>query len=308
VETFATLPAGEVGHLFVYRNDGRLLRKVLVRNSSPLLLDLSFSPTGLLVIDFGGAKVLKVDPVTGASEVFATIPDDPGIPGTPGPNVLTFDSAGNVYISDSFQGAIWRTGPLGGLGGPGGKDAALWVTSALLRTAGVPGFGANGLAFNNAQTLLFVANTGNDTIVKIPVTAGPTGPVAGTPAVFVNSVNGLIIDEHDNLWVAANQSDEIVVINPQGRAIAKLGDFDGIDRAGRPKGLLFPASLVRHGDFLYVTTLAIDLRAFDAPGAQTNGTIISQWAAEVTIHTISRIRARIPRIDGLPKAGDVDDD
>ena len=345
VETFATLPAGErhpegitadkrgniyvttfdiaragqageVGHLLVYRNDGRLLRKVLVQNSSPLLLDLAFSPADprgrdLLIIDFGGAKVLKVDPVTGASEVFATIPDDAGIPGAPGPNVLTFDNAGNVYISDSFQGAIWRTGPAGGLGGPGGKDAALWVTSPLLRTTGVPGFGANGLAFNNAQTLLFVANTGNDTIVKIPVTPGATGPVAGTPAVFVNSVNGadgLIIDEHDNLWVAANQSDEIVVINSSGRAIAKLGDFDGIDQAGRPKGLLFPASLVRHGDFLYVTNLAIDLRAFDAPGAQTNGTIASQWAAEVVIHTISRIRARIPRIDGLPKTDGTDDD
>jgi DNA-binding beta-propeller fold protein YncE len=343
VETFATLPAGErhpegitadkrgniyvttfdiaragtageVGHLFVFRNDGRLLRKVLVQNSSPLLLDLAFSPTdprALLVIDFGGAKVLKVDSMTGASEVFATIPDDPSIPGAPGPNVLTFDDAGNVYISDSFQGAIWRTGPVGGIAGPGGKDAALWVVNALLRTTGVPGFGANGLAFNNAQTLLFVANTGNDTIVKIPVTPGPTGPVAGTPAVFVNSVNGadgLIIDKHDNLWVAANQSDEIVVINSSGRAIAKLGDFDGIDHAGRPKGLLFPASLVRHGDFLYITNLAIDLRAFDTPGAQTNGTIVSQWAAEVTLHTISRIRARVPRIDGLPKANDMDDD
>lgn len=345
VETFATLPAGErhpegitadkrgniyvttfditragmageVGHLFVYRHDGKLLRKVLVQNSSPLLLDLAFPPTDphphdLLVIDFGGAKVLKVDPVTGASEVFATIPDDPNVPGTPGPNVLTFDDAGNVYISDSFQGAIWRTGPVGGTAGPGGKDAALWVATALLRTTGVPGFGANGLAFNNAQTLLFVANTGNDTIVKIPVMPSATGPVAGTPAVFVNSVNGpdgLLIDEHDNLWVAANQSDEIVVINSVGRAIAKLGDFDGIDHQGRPKGLLFPASLVRHGDFIYITNLAIDLRAFDTPGAQTNGTIVSQWAAEVGIDTISKIRARVPRIDGLPKTNDMDDD
>src|SRR5712691_5194553 len=67
------------------------------------------------------------------------------------------------------------------------------------------------------------------------------------PAVFVNSVNGadgLIIDEHDNLGVAANQADEIVVINPAGQTIAKLGDFNGLDREGAPLGLLFPASLV----------------------------------------------------------------
>src|SRR2546422_3551486 len=38
-----------------------------------------------------------------------------------------------------------------------------------------------------------------------------------TPTVFVNSINGadgLILDEHDNLWVAANQADEIVVVDP----------------------------------------------------------------------------------------------
>lgn len=335
VETFATLPAGdrhpegitadesgniyvttfditragvagEVGHLLVYRHDGKLLRKVLVQNSSPLLLDLAFHPMpphDLLVIDFGGAKVLKVDPVTGQTQPFTTIPDDPNVPGTPGPNVLTFDDAGRVYISDSFQGVVWRTAAAGGA-------ATKWVETALLRTTGVPGFGANGLVFNNAQTALFVNNTGNDTIVRIPVTPSATGPVAGTPAVFVNSVNGadgLIIDEDDNLWAAANQSDEIVVVNPDGRAIAKLGDFDGIDHKGRPKGLLFPASLVRHGDFIYITNLAIDLRAFDMPGQQTNGTIVSQWAAEVQTDTIARIRARIPRIDGLPKTTDTDD-
>jgi hypothetical protein len=86
--------------------------------------------------------------------------------------------------------------------------------------------------------------------------------------------------------VCANQADEIVVIDPTGRAIAKLGDFDGIDRSGRPKGLLFPASAVRSGDSLYITNLSLDLRLF---GAQT---VDSQYAAEVTRHTVARIRLR----------------
>ena len=57
----------------------------------------------------------------------------------------------------------------------------------------MPPFGANGLGFNSAGNALFVANTGNDTIVKIPVSGGSPG----TPAVFVNSVNGadgLVLD------------------------------------------------------------------------------------------------------------------
>jgi hypothetical protein len=132
-----------------------------------------------------------------------------------------------------------------------------------------------------------VANTGNDTIVRIPVTAG----AAGEAAVFTHSVNGadgLIIDRDDNLWVCANQADEIVVIDPTGRAIAKLGDFEGV-RRGSPVGLLFPASLARHGNWIYVTNLSLDLRAIT--GQQS---VDIQWAAEVTRHTIARLRARIP--------------
>ena len=30
-----------------------------------------------------------------------------------GLNALTFDKAGNVYVSDSFNGIIWKTGPDG---------------------------------------------------------------------------------------------------------------------------------------------------------------------------------------------------
>ncbi len=280
--------AGEVGHLFVYDRHGQLLRKVLVQNSSPLLLDLAFHPqTGkLLVLDFGGAQVLTVDPVSGHSQVFTSFTGQPGL------NVLTFDGSGNVYVSASFAGAVYKIGPNGGA-------AAVWVQTPLLTTTGVPGFGANGLAFNKARTHMFVANTGNDTIIKIPVLANGN---AGTPAVFVNSVNGadgLIIDDDDNLWIAANQADEIVVINPQGRVIARLGDFDGLDRHGAPRGLLFPASLVFSGDHLYVTNLAIDLRIFDDPAQPTltNATGDSPWAADVKIHTISKLRARIPRVD-----------
>jgi hypothetical protein len=119
----------------------------------------------------------------------------------------------------------------------------------------------------------------------------------GTPEVFVNSINGadgLVIDGHDNIWVAANQADEIVVIDPSGKAIAKLGDFDGLSRNGTPRGLLFPASpdFSRDGEFLYVTNLALDLRLFGL--AQS---VDSQWAAQVKRYTISKIRARIPGAD-----------
>jgi len=278
------------GQMFVFDKHGRLIRQVNVVGSSTLLLDLAFHPTSgdLLVLDFGASKVLTVDPVSGASRVFSDISS--GGQQQPGLNVLTFDRTGNVYVSASFAGAVYKIAPDGGA-------AATWVQSDLLKTTGVPPFGANGLAFNRAQTTLFVNNTGSDTVVKIPVNANGT---AGAPAVFVNSVNGadgLIIDEHDNLWIAANQADEIVVIDPSGRIIAKLGDFGGLDHEGAPIGLLFPASLVFSGPFVYVTNLAIDLRLFGA----ANATGDSPWTADVKVHTIARIPAFIPPVRGLPR-------
>jgi sugar lactone lactonase YvrE len=273
-----------VGNVIVFNHAGQFVRKLDIPGSSSLLLGIAFHPQthALLVIDFGSQKVLEIDPLDGTPTLFTTIPGGAGA----GPNALAFDQAGNVYISDSFAGTIWRTGPTGGAAAP-------WISHPLLATSGVPPFGANGIAFNNAFSALFVANTGNDTIVKIPVAAGGT---AGTPEVFVNSINGadgLLIDAADNFWVAANQSDEIVVLNSTGKVIAKLGDFGGIDANGAPIGLLFPASLVISNGFLYVTNLSLDLRLFGL--AQTTN---SQWSAQVTRHTIARMRAQLPPVRG----------
>jgi Gluconolactonase len=278
-----------VGTIVVFDRNGRWLRTLQINNGSTLLLGIAFNPsTGdLLVCDLGKSQVLSVDPQSGESTVFTAIPqlDPVNHPKTTGePNALAFDAAGNVYISDSSQATIWRTSGAGGTPSP-------WVTHSLLGTTGVPPFGANGLAFNSDGSSLFVANTGDDTIVRIPVLNGD----AGTPVVFVNSINGadgLVIDSADNLWVAANQADEIVVVDKTGRVIAKLGDFDGIDRQGSPVGLLFPASLVLVNNFLYVTNLSLDLRLFGAP------TVDSQWAAQVTRHTIARIPAHLPPLRG----------
>jgi sugar lactone lactonase YvrE len=275
-----------VGTIVVFGRNGRLLRTLQIDDASALLLGLGFNPVthDLLVIDFGKQQLLKVDPQSGASSQFAAIPGGAAA----GPNGLAFDAAGNVYISDSFQATIWRT-PAGG-----GVPVA-WVSDPLLGTSGVPPFGANGIAFNRDASAMFVANTGNDTIVRIPLPAGPSG-TPGAAEVFVNSINGadgLILDAADNLWVAANQADEIVVVDPTGRVIAKLGDFDGIDRHGAPVGLMFPASLVRVDNFIYVTNLALDLRNFRLPQA-----VDSQWAAQVTQYTIARIAAHLPPVRG----------
>src|SRR3954466_10782148 len=259
------------GHVVVFDKNGKFLRDLAVAGSSNFLLGLDFHPRShkLLVIDFGSGNVLDVNPQTGASTVFSAIGPGSGL------NALTFDAQGFVLVSDSFQGIIWRIPPAGG-------TATVWKQDALLTTTGVPPFGANGIAFNKARTLLFVANTGNDSIVTI----ANNGATGGETKVFTNSINGadgLIIDENDNIWVCANQSDEIVVIDTTGKVIGKLGDFDGLKGNNEPDGLLFPASLVFSGNSLLVTNLSLDLRLFGS------NTVDAQWAAQVQTHTIARL-------------------
>lgn len=284
VTTWDYVHPGHSGHLIAFSPEGKLIRRVEIAGSSNRLCEIRFQPeTGnLLINDFGGKQVLKVDPLTGASSVFISIPGEKLGPKVPraawsAPNGMTFDRNGNIYIADSFQGTVWETGPAGGAATP-------WVKSDLLISHGYPLLGVNGLAFDRNETFLFVGNTGDDTIVRVPVVNGE----AGNPGIFINGVNGpdgMFVDEQDRLWVVANQSDEIVVFDKTGKVLAKLGDFNGLDESGAPRGLLFPAGMEKIGDSLYVLNLAVDGRWFKG-FAQT---VISQWAGQVKVHNIVRI-------------------
>lgn len=172
----------------------------------------------------------------------------------PAPNALTFDGQGNLYVSDSFQGAVFR------IDNPAVCAPGCPVTTIahdpLLATAGFPPFGANGIALNADETALFIANTGDDRILRLDL-------ASSTVTVFAESVNGadgIAFDKRGRLWVAANQADQVVALNGNGRVIVRLGEFQGIRKTDNsPDGLLFPASLVIVGDDLFVTNLALPL-------------------------------------------------
>ena len=286
VTSFGFNATGAIGGnsaLYVIKPNGNLVRKVPIANSSPHALGLAFNPVNkfLLVLDFGAGNVLHVDPKTGASSVFST----PTLPG-PGLNALTFDKQGNVYISDSFNGVIWKTGP-------GGGTPTIWSNDPLLQpgTGLTPPFGANGVEFNNAGNVLFVANTATHQIIQIPVNANGT---AGTASIFITGINapdGIAIDRKDNLWVCANQEDDVIVIDKTGKVIAKLGDFNGINDDGIVRGLLFPASLAFSNDrkTLYVSNLSLYL-----PYAGANAAVDSAWTLKVKHYTVSKMPAVIP--------------
>jgi sugar lactone lactonase YvrE len=271
--------------LYVIRPNGTLVRQVTIANSSPHMLGLGFNPVNgfLLILDFGAGKVLHVDPTTGTSSVFIPPIANSGL------NALTFDKLGNVYVSDSFNGVIWKTGPLGGA-------PTIWSDDPLLGPGNglTPPFGANGVEFNNAGTVMYVANTAFHQIVQIPV--NPNG-TAGTASIFITGINapdGIAVDRHDNLWVCANQEDDIIVVDKTGKVIAKLGDFNGINEHGVVRGLLFPASLAfsKDGETLYVSNLTLFL-----PYAGAKLAVDSAWTLKAKHYTVSKIPAVIPPFD-----------
>src|SRR4029077_2146067 len=144
--------------------------------------------------------------MTGTSSVFV-----PAIPNS-GLNALTFDKLGNAYISDSFNGVIWKVGPNGG-------TPPIWSNTPLLGpgTGLTPPFGANGVEFSNDGKTLFVANTAFHQIIQIEVKPDGT---AGAALIFITGINapdGIMVDGDDNIWICANQEDEIVVVDKTGK-------------------------------------------------------------------------------------------
>lgn len=168
------------------------------------------------------------------------------------PNALVFDATGDLFVTNSFGGLIWRVDPEG--------NAEVWVEDDLLASET---FGANGLALDAGGEHFYVANTGGGLIARVPVEEDGS---AGTVEVFVEDerlmgADGLTFGPDGVLYVAVNGQDSIVAISPDGE-VTVLAE-GGI--------LQNPASLeLGSGDEagnLYITNFAVRRSAGDAlPG------------------------------------------
>ena len=292
----ATFDFGPNGNKLLRFSSNGHLRAIKDFGATPLLgLDFDAARGKVYILNFGASAVQRIAADFDAStavETVATIPSinapaprsvgNPdgsndtitfGSNGFPAPNAMTFARNGSLFVSDSFQGAIFRIDNAATCATP--CAVATVAHDPLLATAGVPPFGANGIALDSNQTTLFIANTGDNRILKMDMATRAI-------SVFTESVHGadgITFDDSGRLWVAANQGDQMVALSETGRVIAKLGEFQGINRDGTPNGLLFPASPVIVGDWMYVTNLALPLVG--------DG---SEWESDVTRWTIARIK------------------
>ncbi|UFP96632.1 SMP-30/gluconolactonase/LRE family protein [Gloeobacter morelensis] len=109
----------------------------------------------------------------GASERLAVLPV------TTVPNALAFDRRGNLFVSDSLGGKIYRVAR-------GARLAEVWSSDPRLvgdLSLGLEAVGANGVAFYSGA--LFVANSDAARIYRIPV--APDGS-AGRPVLHFDGI------------------------------------------------------------------------------------------------------------------------
>jgi len=141
---------------------------------------------------------------------------------------------------------------------------SVWADSPLLlsNNPNLP-VGANDMAFDRGQHYLYIDNAGNRQMFRIPVEPdGSAGPLqlfadgatidsqlglAGPVALY--GADGIQFDVRGNLYVMANQADEVQVLSPAGELIARyIGT--GVN------ALDFNASPVFEGRQLYITNMS----------------------------------------------------
>ncbi len=278
-----------------FSNNGQLTA-IKDFGGTPILgLDFDAARSMVYILNFGASKLQRIPANFNATTPVENVADFPsiGAPASrsvsnpdgssdtimfgsnrfPAPNAMTLSRNGNLYVSDSFQGAIYRIDNVATCTKP--CAVSLVTQDPLLATAGFPPFGANGIALNSDESALFIANTGDSRILKMDLATKSISVFAES----IHGADGIAFDGSGRLWVAANQADQVVALNEKGRVIARLGEFQGIRGDGAPNGLLFPASPVIVGAWMYVTNLALPLTGSPA-----------EWEADVKRWTISRIK------------------
>ena len=193
-------------------------------------------------------RLLRIDPVTHAVTTVAT--------GFTFPNSVVEDRQGNLYISDSLEGRVYRLAP-GGL-------PTVWAAGPSLVSANpAQPVGANDMALDRGGRYLYIDNTGNRQMLRIPVESdGSAGRIqlfadgaaidrslglAGPVALY--GPDGIQFDVKGNLYVMANQADEVQVLAPDGALIRR---YSGTGT----NALDFNASPVFVGDMLYMTNMS----------------------------------------------------
>jgi len=177
------------------------------------------------------------------------------------PNGMAEDRKGNIYVTDSILGSIYRLVPAED------NSFTLWFEDPLLlsNNPNLP-VGADDLAFDADEDFLYLTNAGNRQVLRIEyhrdATPGKIEVFAdgaaldqqlGLPSPTVlYYADGIQFDVRGNLFAMANRADEIDVFVPDGSLVQR---YAGIGA----NAMSFNASPIFKGSEMFITnTSAVD--------------------------------------------------
>ena len=260
---FGLAPTGEIRRVAPSGAISTLAQLPVPDDGGPHLVGLRFNAGQLFAAVFSGVAgthgIWRLSADGSQQALLAPMPLDTL------PNDIQF-WAGEMFVSDSLGGAIWKFTP--------GGQSFLWMSDPLL--LGSPDFplglpiGANGMAFQRASgagggkgssgpsAYVYVANTSYGRIVRIPIESDGT---AGRAEVWLESpalagADGMTQDAAGNLYVTVNTQDGVVRIG-QDRRMVTVAEGAPLDAPASPE--------ITRGA-LYVTNFAVGRALGLAPG------------------------------------------
>jgi len=235
---------GEAGQIYRIRNG----RTEHVADVGGFCLGITLSPAQDLFVCNPGLHVLQQ--IDHSGRMLRTIEQVDG-QSLETPNFSVFDSAGNLYFSDSGR---WNAG--------NGRVYRLRSNGLVEFFAGPFAF-ANGLALSAKEDALFVVESQRDCVTRVPIRMNGA---AGAPEVYASGLSrvpdGAVLDAEQNLYVTCyatdciyrvrpNRTVELFAYDPEGTVLARPTNaaFGGLERK-----TLFVANLGRW----HITSLPTD--------------------------------------------------
>jgi hypothetical protein len=241
--------------VFAFAPNGSIARSYTVTGQAPgqahgVQVALTDAQGRLYLLDQTPARVVILNPRTGAQSTYATIPTLPG-GNAPEPDFAAWGPDGSMYITDYAQYVIWRVPP-------GGGQAKVWLSNPAFNGVIVGPAGIQLMA--DHHTLMFdqggeVATGTDGVLYTVPIE--PNGSPGALRELWTSgpaqAPDGLAIARSGDVYIAmvGPTANQIVELSPNGKLLAET-PADPLSNTPSPIPFDAPGSVLFDGDQIIV--------------------------------------------------------